>query len=30
VDAKVYEAERRSGGKRAAIVALVEKEWGLK
>ena len=30
VDAKVYEAERRSGGNRAAVVELVEKEWGLK
>lgn len=30
VDAKLYEAERRSGGNRAAVVELVEKEWGLK
>ena len=30
VDAKVYEAERRSGGERDAVVELVEKEWGLK
>ena len=30
VDAKVYEAERRSGGERDAVVEVVEKEWGLK
>lgn len=30
VDAKVYEAERVSGGRREAVVDLVEKQWGLK
>jgi glycosyltransferase involved in cell wall biosynthesis len=30
VDAKVYEAERRSGGEREAVLDLVQKQWGLK